>query len=149
MYHYRYILSFVLSSKNGPSHLLATPQQRRAQLGESSVSKSKMSIENYLAKIDAYRYSTLKVVYSMPFSIQRRDHRLTKNLQEDYVLRRLIITSLEEHKIQSTHFDFVNLSKPFYPNCGDIQVPTLRIYMDVACIDRNVACSEVCIYESC
>lgn len=67
-------------SKIGPSQVLATPQQRRALLEKSSGSKSKMPIENCLTKIDAYRYSTPKVVYSMPLSIQRRDPRLTNNL---------------------------------------------------------------------
>lgn len=88
----------------------------------------------------------------MLLSIQPRGPRLIKNLSEDHVLRKLITTSLEEQKIQSTCFDFVKLSKPFYPNDGDIQVPHIRnkygrgpYFVSF----RNVACSEVCIYMNC
>lgn len=47
------------------------------------------------------------------------------------MLRMLIITLLEGHWINSTDLDFFNLSKPFYPNGGDTQVPTLTINVDV------------------
>ncbi len=90
-----------------------------------------MIIENYLANIDAYRYSTAKVVFPLPLLINRRDPRLTKKLQGDQALRMLILTLLEEHRIESTDLDFINLSKPFYPNGGDTQVLTLRINVDV------------------
>lgn len=87
-------------------------QLRRAFLENPSSSKSKMPIENYLANIDAYRYSTAKVGFRSPLLISRRDPRITKRLQEDQALRMLIITLLEEHKTESTDLDFVNLSKP-------------------------------------
>ena len=117
------------SPATGSHQLPATPQLGRAFLENSSSSKSKMKIENYL--VDAYRYSTAKVVFPSPLLISRRDPRLTKKLQDDQTLRMLIITLLEEHRIESTDLDFVNLSKPLYPNGGDAQVPTLRIKVDV------------------
>lgn len=62
----------------------------------------------------------------MPLLTNRRDPRLTKKLKEDHELRMFIIICLEGNKIGTTDLDFVHLSKPFYPNAVDLEVPTLR-----------------------
>lgn len=44
---------------------------------------------------------------------------------------------MNDHGIEEPDFDFYKASKPFYPNGGDIQVPTLIINVDV-CDDVSI-----------
>lgn len=116
---------------NGPHTLPITPQERRQRLQTAQAAKKWMSIEQYLYKTDPYRCSTPNARFPVPFTLHRTDPSLTRKLQEDKGLRRLILENLTKYGFEDPDFDFYNVSKPAYPNGGDLQVPMLIINVDV------------------
>lgn len=116
---------------NGPNTLPVSPQERRQLLQTAKAAQKWMSIEQYLYKTDPYRSSTSDARFPVPFTLNRTDPSLMQKLREDKGLRRLILDSLTKYGILEPDFDFYNVSKPAYPNGGDVQVPMLIINVDV------------------
>ncbi len=116
---------------NGPNTLPVTPQERRQLLQTAQAAKIWMSIEKYLLKTDPYRCSTSNARFPLPLTLNRTDPSLTQQLQEDKGLRSLILYFLTKYGLLEPDFDFYNVSKPAYPNGGDVQVPMLIINVDV------------------
>ncbi|MCJ1347409.1 hypothetical protein MMC31_005634 [Peltigera leucophlebia] len=123
-------------SKNGhsatkePIALPATPQQRRRQLQTDQVAQ-KISIEQYLRKTDPYRCSSANPGFPVPLKLDVLGYGLAHKLHEDRGLRMSILSCLAECHIAQLDVGFYNVSKPFYPNGGNVQVPTLIIDVDV------------------
>ncbi|MCJ1349501.1 hypothetical protein MMC31_007742 [Peltigera leucophlebia] len=93
--------------------------------------QDEMPIEQYLLKMDPYRCSTANPVFPVPLKLDVPDHGVAYELRNDSHVEGFILQHLAEYDIKQLNFGFYNVSQPFYPNGGNVPVPTLIINVDL------------------
>ncbi|KAL8701645.1 MAG: hypothetical protein Q9201_004802 [Fulgogasparrea decipioides] len=102
----------------------------RKFLRETEDDSGELTIEDWIYRRDRFRSTSLEFPFPAPMDSAPLDASLDSRIASITELRPRVMHLLELHGLRVVRIAFFNLTKPGYPNGGDIPKPTLQIFID-------------------